>query len=137
VSAIKCPSCEYRNFHASGMCINCGASLSSQAYSDVQDYKKYPLDEWKTLRLVLANKTGVSVDEYTKRREVAALAAVIIQDQGGHVRPTDEDNRFDPPWGKPSEACQKLLRKIEEVATIKDSMAERCIKRLKAAYGLT
>jgi len=29
VSAIKCPSCEYRNFHASGMCINCGTPLDS------------------------------------------------------------------------------------------------------------
>jgi hypothetical protein len=31
VSPIKCPSCEYRNFHPGDTCINCGAPLSSQA----------------------------------------------------------------------------------------------------------
>jgi hypothetical protein len=30
VSPIKCPSCEYRNFHPGDTCINCGALLSSQ-----------------------------------------------------------------------------------------------------------
>ncbi len=30
MSPIKCPSCEYRNFHPGDTCINCGALLSSQ-----------------------------------------------------------------------------------------------------------
>jgi hypothetical protein len=40
--AIKCPSCEYRNYHAADMCINCGTPLPSQVPPPLAKHRPSP-----------------------------------------------------------------------------------------------
>jgi len=62
------------------------------------------------------------------------MVAVILKSGGKDVRKTDNVKQHNPPWGKPDEACERILPLIDQVTRNSGSEIDRILKTVEEAY---